>query len=147
MLPRTVGNVSLLFLQSHRHPRGAGVPVSKLDRCLQSLHGADGLFHQLGYQLTTRTNRKGYKTTFLVEPEAIDTETALLVARDCLLARMECKILTTAMQVLSINGVSATWEELIAFRRVRVGTPQQIARQFAFGTGMPSTAPWSENQD
>ena len=122
--------------------------MSKLDRCLQSLHGADGLFYQLGYQLSTRTTRWGNPATFLVEAGAVDTETAMLVARDCLLARMECKILTTAMQVLSMNGVSATWEELIALRRARVGTPQQIAWYFAFEkAGLPLTAPWSETLD
>ena len=61
-----------------------------------------------------------------------------------LLSWSHSQILTTAMQVLSINGVSATWEELISFRRVRVGTPQQIALHFAIETGLPLTAPWPE---
>jgi len=118
-------------------------PRSKLDHCLQSLYGADRLFQQLGYQFSSLTCQ-GYHSTFLVREGAVDTETAMLVARDCLLASVECKILTTAMQVLSINGVSATWEELISFRRERVGTPQQIALHFAIETGLPLTAPWPE---
>ena len=132
-------NLSLLVLQK-ASPRA---PRSKLDHCLQSLYGADRLFQQLGYQFSSLTCQ-GYHSTFLVREGAVDTETAMLVARDCLLASVECKILTTAMQVLSINGVSATWEELISFRRERVGTPQQIALHFAIETGLPLTAPWPE---
>ena len=110
--------MSLLFLQGHRGTLGK-----------QSLHGADRLFHQLGYQLSTRTTRKGYRSTYFVQAVAIDKEIAMSVARDCLLASVECKILVSAMQELSTIGTSATWEELIAFRRGQVGTPQQIAMQ------------------
>ena len=52
-------------------------------------------------------------------------ERARVVARDCLLASVECKILTSAMQGLQMSGVAATWEELIAFRRDHVGSPEQ----------------------
>ena len=58
-------------------------------------------------------------------------ERAMVVARDCLLASVECKILTSAMQELQMSGIAATWEELIAFRRDHVGTPGQADRLLA----------------
>ena len=61
------------------------------------------------------------------------------------------------MQALqTTSGFSATWEELIAFRRDHVGTPEQAARSLAYEksqrqyrsavTSTPTTAPYQHQQ-
>ena len=95
-----------------------------MDTCL---NGADRLFHEMGYSSTPA------ESLVLDAAQTVDQDRATIVARDCILACVECQILVAAMQALqTTSAVSATWEELIAFRRDHVGTPEQAARSLAY---------------
>lgn len=90
-----------------------------------ALYGADRIFHQLGY-LTS-----GVRTLQLPEGDPVDQDKAVTVARDCLLAYVECQIAAAIMQ-----GVSAqfpcSWTEVLDFRRDHVGTPEQAVRAIVY---------------
>lgn len=58
-----------------------------MDTCL---NGADRLFLEMGYRPTPSES--------LVLDGAVDQDKATIVARDCILACVECQILVAAMQ-------------------------------------------------
>jgi hypothetical protein len=64
--------------------------------------------------------------------DVVDQDRATTVARDCILAYVECQILVAIAQGLAASQFTATWEEVIAFRGDHVGTPEQAVRQLAY---------------
>jgi len=97
-----------------------------------SLSGAEKMFHAMGYMST------GQETMVLGGPMTngggqipVDQDRVTTVARDCLLAYVECQIAVSVMQ-----GVSAqfpcTWEEVLDFRRDHVGPPEQAVRALVY---------------
>ena len=59
-----------------------------VDTCLS---GADRLFHEMGYRPTPAES-------LVLEGDTDDQDRATIVARDCILACVECQILVAAMQ-------------------------------------------------
>jgi len=98
-----------------------------------SLSGAEKMFHQMGYVSTGQETMamNGGLSGSGVGGAPIDQDKVTTVARDCLLAYVECQIAVSIMQ-----GVSAqfpcTWEEVLDFRRDHVGPPEQAVRALVY---------------
>ncbi len=90
-----------------------------------ALYGADRVFHQMGYLA-------GGQQVLALEPgQQVDQDRVVTVARDCILAYVECQIAVGVMQ-----GVNAqypcSWSEVLNFRRDHVGTPEQAVRAIVY---------------
>ena len=88
-----------------------------------SLYCAERVFLQMGYRPSGHDS--------LILEGAVDQDKATTVARDCILAHVECQIVVSIMQ-----GVSAqhpcTWEEVLDFRRDHIGSPEQAVRSMVY---------------
>ncbi|TRY62030.1 hypothetical protein TCAL_09093 [Tigriopus californicus] len=88
-----------------------------------ALSGAERLFTLMGYRAT------GQKSLSLEGP--VEQDAVTKVARDCILAYMECQIIVSIVQ-----GVSAQFpcscEEAMNFRREHISTPEQAIRSIAY---------------
>jgi len=88
-----------------------------------ALNSPERLFHLMGYVSS------GQQSMVLEGPVELDKVT--VVARDCLLAFVECQIIVTILQ-----GVTAQfpcrWDEVLEFRRSHIGTPEQATRTLLY---------------
>merc|ERR1711860_405113 len=61
----------------------------------------------------------------------VELDKVTIVARDCLLAYVECQIIVTILQ-----GVTAQfpcrWDEILEFRRTHIGSPEQATRTLLY---------------
>ncbi len=93
-----------------------------------ALYGADRLLSLMGYaptaNLVMALDEGAHGRT-------VDQDAVVTVARDCVLAYVECQIVVGVMQ-----GVSAqypcTWAEVVQFRSEHVGTPEQAIRAIVY---------------
>lgn len=88
-----------------------------------ALNSPERLFLLMGY------TSSGQQSLILDGPVELDKVT--IVARDCLLAYVECQIIVTILQ-----GVTAQfpcrWDEILEFRRTHIGSPEQATRTLLY---------------
>jgi hypothetical protein len=92
----------------------------QVENCLS---GAEKLFQQMGYVSS------GQETLELNGP--VDQDQATVVARDCILAYVECQIVVSIVQRVSAH-FTCTWEEALDFRRDHIGTTEQAVRALIY---------------
>ena len=98
-LRKVYANCNLIIVL-YTFQKYGGFYKHNVDTCL---NGADRLFHEMGYGPTPAES--------LVLDGPVDQDRATVVARDCILACVECQILVAAMQGPVHKHLIASFQE------------------------------------